>query len=175
MMYKRREELFNTMQSIVDTNVKTYRTDFDIDKKILSERDNETFVWIVREHGTHLIQITNSIDPLYYIHVICDNYDIYTMYIVTTIVNACYMDEVTLPEIEEIISERDALTIHIVDAPFEEIEYSKQIDNCYFDNDDKLHEWAEKYIGFYFTHFKGYYYVTQEGVNGIITDGYVSC
>lgn len=175
MMYKRREELFDAMQSTVETNVKSYKTDLDIDKKILSERDNETFVWIVREHGTHLIQITNSIDPFYYVSVVCNNYADYKMYIVSTNTSAYYMDKITLPEVEEIISERDALTIHIVNAPFEEIECSKQIDNCFFDDPDKLHAWAEKYIEFYFTHLKGYYYVTQEGVNGIITDGYVSC
>lgn len=44
------------LQRIVDKYVKAYKSDFDYDKQTLSVADKgDKFLWIVRLHGTHLI------------------------------------------------------------------------------------------------------------------------
>ena len=45
------------MQNLVNRNVKHYKTDFDIDKEILSRKEATSYRWIIRESGTHLIPI----------------------------------------------------------------------------------------------------------------------
>ena len=177
MLYKNKKALFDEMQKIVDDTMTMYQSDFDIDKDIINRSGDNTFVWMVREHGTHIIRLTNSVDPLYYVNAVYNNTTIDKMYIVSVWDDIAYLDHVTLDDISGIIEENEKLTIHICNAPFEQRTYHKTFNDCYFDNDDLLHEWIENYIISTFTpgHFKGYYYATSEDSDGISTDGYVSC
>ena len=51
------------LQKIVDKYVQSYKNDFDYDKQMLSVADKgDKFLWIVRYHGTHLINKKNIVN-----------------------------------------------------------------------------------------------------------------
>lgn len=52
------QERFNEMQQKVDAFLIGYKSDFDIDKKTISEAPEDTFLWMLRETGTQLVNLT---------------------------------------------------------------------------------------------------------------------
>ena len=49
--------LFSRMQEIVDKYCIAYKTDLDLDKKLLRKNPELTYLWIVRECGTYLLPL----------------------------------------------------------------------------------------------------------------------
>lgn len=52
------QERFEEMQAKVDAFLIGYKSDFDIDKKTISEAPENTFLWMLRETGTQLVNLT---------------------------------------------------------------------------------------------------------------------
>jgi hypothetical protein len=51
------ENLFEVMQEIIDKNMKDHKEDFDIDKTIMLNKENEDeFYWYVRRSGTDIYE-----------------------------------------------------------------------------------------------------------------------
>ncbi len=48
------ERIFEELFKRAEKHVKTYRTDFDIDKKTIQENSGTPFIHIAREHGTNI-------------------------------------------------------------------------------------------------------------------------
>lgn len=52
------QERFNEMQSKVDRFLQAYKPDFEIDKKTITEAPEDTYLWMLRETGTQLVNLT---------------------------------------------------------------------------------------------------------------------
>ena len=52
------QERFNEMQVKVDTFLRAYKNDFEVDKKTIAEAPQDTFLWMLRETGTQLVNLT---------------------------------------------------------------------------------------------------------------------
>lgn len=51
------ENLFELMQELVEKNVKAYKTDFEIDKDIMLDKENgDEFYWYLRKCGTDIYE-----------------------------------------------------------------------------------------------------------------------
>ncbi|MGF7012015.1 hypothetical protein M2146_002569 [Lachnospiraceae bacterium PF1-22] len=62
------QPLFEKMQKIVDKHVKHFKSDFDIDKDVLTNalmgeksQRKRYWIWLVRSHGTHIAKEWNAI------------------------------------------------------------------------------------------------------------------
>ena len=51
------QERFNEMQSKVDRFLQAYKQDFEIDKKTITEAPEDTYLWMLRETGTELVNL----------------------------------------------------------------------------------------------------------------------
>lgn len=49
---------FSEMQAKVDAFLKAYKNDFEVDKKTIAEAPQDTFLWMLRETGTQLVNLT---------------------------------------------------------------------------------------------------------------------
>lgn len=49
---------FNEMQAKVDAFLIGYKSDFEIDKKTITAKPEDTFLWMLRETGTQLVNLT---------------------------------------------------------------------------------------------------------------------
>ena len=52
------QERFNEMQVKVDTFLRAYKNDFEVDKTTIAEAPQDTFLWMLRETGTQLVNLT---------------------------------------------------------------------------------------------------------------------
>ena len=52
------QERFNEMQVKVDTFLRAYKNDFEVDKKTITTKPEDTFLWMLRETGTQLVNLT---------------------------------------------------------------------------------------------------------------------
>ena len=52
------QERFEEMQAKVDAFLIGYKEDFEIDKKTIAEKPEDTFLWMLRETGTQLVNLT---------------------------------------------------------------------------------------------------------------------
>lgn len=51
------QERFEEMQEKVDAFLVGYKEDFEIDKKTIAEKPDDTFLWMLRETGTQLVNL----------------------------------------------------------------------------------------------------------------------
>ena len=51
------QERFEEMQAKVNAFLIGYKEDFEIDKKTISEKPADTFLWMLRETGTQLVNL----------------------------------------------------------------------------------------------------------------------
>ena len=77
-----REELFAEMGRIVDANVEAYQSDLKIDKETIEEYDRFKAIWLVRDHGTQMVMLTNSIEPGEYIDAVYANMTVRGAYLI---------------------------------------------------------------------------------------------
>ena len=52
------QERFEEMQLKVDAFLIGYKSDFEIDKKTITEAPEDTFLWMLRKTGTQLVNFT---------------------------------------------------------------------------------------------------------------------
>lgn len=52
------QERFEEMQVKVDAFLIGYKSDFEIDKKAITEAPQDTFLWMLRKTGTQLVNLT---------------------------------------------------------------------------------------------------------------------
>lgn len=52
------QERFEEMQIMVDAFLIGYKSDFEIDKKTIIEAPRDTYLWMLRETGTQLVNLT---------------------------------------------------------------------------------------------------------------------
>lgn len=52
------QERFEEMQIRVDAFLIGYKSDFEIDKKTILEAPQDTYLWMLRETGTQLVDLT---------------------------------------------------------------------------------------------------------------------
>lgn len=52
------QERFEEMQVKVDAFLIGYKSDFEIDKKFITEAPEATFLWMLRKNGTQLVNLT---------------------------------------------------------------------------------------------------------------------
>lgn len=52
------KERFEEMQAKVDAFLIGYKSDFEIDKKAITEASEDTFLWMLRKTGTQLVNLT---------------------------------------------------------------------------------------------------------------------
>ena len=52
------QERFMGMQAKVDKFLKAYKQDFEVDKTSILEAPDDTFLWMLRETGTQLVNMT---------------------------------------------------------------------------------------------------------------------
>lgn len=52
------QERFEEMQKKVDAFLIGYKEDFEVDKKIITEASEDTFLWMLRKTGTQLVNLT---------------------------------------------------------------------------------------------------------------------
>ena len=51
------QERFEEMRAKVDAFLIGYKEDFEIDKKTIAEKPEDTFLWMLRETGTQLVNL----------------------------------------------------------------------------------------------------------------------
>jgi hypothetical protein len=52
------QERFTEMQAKVDKFLRAYKQDFEVDKESILEAPDDTFLWMLRETGTQLVNLT---------------------------------------------------------------------------------------------------------------------
>lgn len=52
------QERFEEMQVKVDSFLIGYKSDFEIDKKTITEAPQDTFLWMLRKTGTQMVNLT---------------------------------------------------------------------------------------------------------------------
>lgn len=52
------QERFEEMQAMVDAFLIGYKEDFEVDKKTIMEAPDDTYLWMLRETGTQLVNLT---------------------------------------------------------------------------------------------------------------------
>lgn len=98
------QERFEEMLVKVDSFLIGYKSDFEIDKKTITEAPQDTFLWMLRKTGTQLVNLTEvkrgkyriTDTPLYYFYqqgIPCQMY----------IVNAVKLKRLDKKEIEKIL------------------------------------------------------------------------
>ena len=80
--YETLEKLFQAMEEHVNTAVLHWKTDFSIDKDIISKNGSGTYVWFLRDCGTHLIHLCGekAHQGSYYANVIRHSFEHYKEY-----------------------------------------------------------------------------------------------
>lgn len=99
------QERFEEMQVKVDAFLIGYKSDFEIDKKTIAEAPQDTFLWMLRETGTQLVNLTEvekgkykiTDTALYYFY---QQGRLFQMYIV----NARKLKRLSKKNIEKILS-----------------------------------------------------------------------
>lgn len=73
------EKLFQAMEEQVDSTVSYWKTDFAIDKDIITKNGSGTYVWFLRDCGTHLIHLCGekAHQGSYYANVIRQSFEQY--------------------------------------------------------------------------------------------------
>ena len=70
------QDRFEEMQVKVDAFLIGYKENFEVDKKIITEAPNDTYLWMLRKTGTQLVNLTEvergkyriTDTPLYYFY-----------------------------------------------------------------------------------------------------------
>lgn len=52
------QERFEEMQVKVDSFLRAYKADFEVDKKTITDAPEATYLWMLRETGTQLVNLT---------------------------------------------------------------------------------------------------------------------
>ena len=83
--YETLEKLFQAMEEHVNTTVLHWKTDFSIDKDIISKNGNGTYIWFLRDCGTHLLHLCGEKAhmTLYHASVIRNTFERYREFCIT--------------------------------------------------------------------------------------------
>jgi len=104
--YKTMNELFQAMEGFVEKTVYHWKNDFQIDKDIITKNGTGTYIWFLRNSGTHLIHVCGerTHQALYYANVVRNSFDNYKEYCITV---DTVKNEFSLSLVEECLEEQN--------------------------------------------------------------------
>lgn len=140
MKFTNNDNLFQHMESIVNSTMTSYKSDFEIDQDIIANSDSTIFAWLVREHGTHIKGLNNCIYPLEYVYSILSGTRVEQMYLIRFNRDDIEFSVATPGDYERIVEDMASYNIRFCDKNGHTINEFSGV----FDNKKDCIKWLKK-------------------------------